>query len=184
MAVSTEAGERRARQAGGSGIARWVAVMVRGDRLVPRFARYAGASALSTLASQLTLAGLYGLGRTTAGVAGVLAFVAGAVPNYLLNRYWTWRRRGRPPVRGELLPYVAVIVANGLVAVALTIAVGHLVEPLVHARPVRAVLLGVTYQSSYAVMFVVKFAVLDRLVFRRGPAPGGAATSPAPTRSA
>jgi putative flippase GtrA len=174
MAVSPEASRHPVARAG-----RWLGAITRSDRLVVRFVRYTGSSAISTLASQLTLTGLYWLGGMSATAAGVLAFVAGAVPNYLLNRYWTWRRTGRPPVRGELLPYAAVVIGNGLVAVALTSAMGTLVEPMVHARSVQALLLAVTYQSSYVVMFVVKFTMLDRLVFRRGAAP-----SPEPTRSA
>jgi putative flippase GtrA len=166
MAVSTEPGGGSAARTERPGLAQWLSGIARSDRPMFRFVRYAGSSAVATLASQLTLAGLYWLGGTPAGLAGVLAFVAGAVPNYLLNRYWTWRRTGRPPLRGELLPYLAVIIANGLVAVALTSVVGSLLEPMVHARSVRALLLAATYQSSYAAMFVVKFAMLDRLVFR------------------
>jgi putative flippase GtrA len=146
---------------------RAVALLVRGDRAPLRFIRFSAASAVSTVASQLTLTGLYALGGSGPTMAGVLAFCAGAVPNYLLNRWWAWRRRGRPALRAELLPYAAVLLGGGLVAVGLTTAVGLLVEPAIQDRAVRAVLLGGAYQGSFALLFVVKFAVLDRVVFRR-----------------
>ncbi len=52
---------------------------------------------------------LYGLGVGTT-VDSVVAFIAGAVPNWILNRRWAWGVRGRVAVGREVVGYVAISV--------------------------------------------------------------------------
>nr|WP_235998926.1 GtrA family protein [Qaidamihabitans albus] len=130
---------------------------------------------LATVISQLTLIGILWWDGTSATVASAIAFVAGAVPNYFVARSWAWGRRGRPDFRSELLPYLAVIVTGGLTAVGLTTLASWLIEPLNVPHVARVVLLDAAFVSSYALVFLMKFALLDRLVF------AGAVRTPAAT---
>lgn len=129
------------------------------------FTRFTAGSAVATGCSQVMFLLVYGVFQAGATLAGALAFLAGAVPNFLINRWWTWGRRGRVRLRGELAPYLGVIAFNGLLAVGLTTGVEPLVTPLVEHRGVRAVVLGIVFGGSYVLLFVVKFLLLDRLVF-------------------
>jgi putative flippase GtrA len=135
----------------------------------PRFGKFVGASAVSTAISQLTLMGVYGLGGLDATLAGVCAFAAGAVPNFLINRRWAWRRSGTPPLVREVLPYLAVIVAGGLLSTGLITLADHLLQPVLANRGFRTLALDGVYVASYGLLFVVKFLILDRLVFRGEP---------------
>jgi putative flippase GtrA len=119
----------------------------------------------ATVLSQLTLTGLFWLGGVNATTASLVAFVAGAIPNFVVNWKWTWGRSGRPAVVRELLPYIAIIVGGGLAATALTTLTDHVLAPLVTDRGARTITLDIAYLSSYAILFVLKFALLDR-VFR------------------
>jgi putative flippase GtrA len=119
----------------------------------------------ATVLSQLTLTGLFWLGGVNATTASLVAFVAGAIPNFIVNWKWTWGRSGRPAVLRELLPYIAIIVGGGLAATALTTLTDHVLAPLVTDRGARTITLDIAYLSSYAILFVLKFALLDR-VFR------------------
>ncbi|HYS34578.1 MAG TPA: GtrA family protein, partial [Pseudonocardiaceae bacterium] len=102
-----------------------------------------------------------------ATTASLMAFVAGAIPNFVLNWKWTWGRSGRPALVRELLPYIAIVVGGGLAATALTTLTDHVLAPLITDRGARTITLDIAYLSSYAILFVLKFALLDR-VFRRG----------------
>jgi putative flippase GtrA len=58
------------------------------------WARYSASSVVATVVSQLAFALCYWFG-TAAIVATVVAWFAGAVPNYVLNRRYTWGRSGQ-----------------------------------------------------------------------------------------
>jgi putative flippase GtrA len=138
----------------------------RRPRLLVRLFRAATSSALATGISQVSLIGLLWWGAAPA-LASAVAFVAGAIPNYFLARRWAWGRRGTPAVRRELLPYFLVIGLTGLASVGLTTLAGHLTEPLELSGFVRIIVLDAVFLAGYAIVFVMKFALLDRIVFRR-----------------
>jgi putative flippase GtrA len=146
-----------------------------GQRLRVRFSRFTVGSVVSTLLSQATLTGLYGLGMANATEAAVVAFVAGAIPNFLINWRWTWGRHGRPALVRELVPYLAVIIGGGVTATLLTTVTDRMMGPLVTDRAWHTVVLDVAYLSSYALLAVAKFALLDRIL-RDRPASKGSAS--------
>lgn len=138
---------------------------VRRPRLLIRLFRAATSSVLATAISQVTLIGLLWWGAIPA-LASAVAFVAGAIPNFFLSRRWAWGRRGTPPMKSELMPYFGVIALTGLASVGLTTLAGWLTEPLNLSGLVRIIVLDAVFLSGYAIVFIMKFALLDRLVFR------------------
>lgn len=130
------------------------------------FSRFAAGSAVATVSSQLTFLLLFGVLGASAAVAGTLALLAGAVPNFVIQRFWTWQRTGRVGLRSEVLPYLAVIAFSGLVAVGATSGLDRLIAGTVQHHGVRTIVLAVAFAASYVLLFVLKFALLDRLVFR------------------
>ncbi len=144
-----------------------MSVPVKQPRLLVRLFRAATSSVLATAISQVTLIGLLWWGAVPA-LASAMAFIAGAIPNFFIARRWAWGRKGKPPVKGELVPYLVVIALTGVASVGLTTLAGWLTEPLGLTGLLRILVLDAVFLSSYAVVFVMKFALLDRLVFRRG----------------
>ncbi|MEW2504671.1 GtrA family protein [Amycolatopsis sp. CA-161197] len=146
-------------------------------RLAGRFFRAATSSVAATLLSQAALLTVLAIGGAP-WLASAFAFAAGAVLNFFLTRRWVWGRRGRPEVGRELLPYVVVISIGGLASVGLTTLTGHLLAPLNLPHAWWVILIDGAYVLSYALVFVVKFTMLDRFVFARGAARTPATTSP------
>lgn len=140
--------------------------------------RYTGGSVVAAAVSEVAFLTAYGLGAVPI-VASVLAFVSGAVPNYLLNRYWAWQRRGRADRTRETLPYVAIIVVTALVAIGMTTLADIWVREHIESHSWRTLLVGAAYIGTYGVMFVLKFVLFDRLIFG-----GRAAGTPATTSRA
>src|SRR5436305_14436083 len=52
-------------------------------------------------------------------VATILAFFAGAIPNWSINRRWTWKVRGRVAFGREILAYLVI---SGITLVLLSLA--------------------------------------------------------------
>ncbi len=128
--------------------------------------RYLGGSVVAALCSEVTLVVLYGLLHMAPGPASCLAWLAGAVPNFWLNRTWTWRRQGRPDLRREVLPYVAIILITLLLATVLTAAVDRWARDVATGSTARVLLVAGTFLGVYVAMFVLRFLLLDRLFSR------------------
>lgn len=137
----------------------------RHSRVARVFTRFAAGSMVAAVCSQLTFLLLFGVLGASAAVSGTVAFLAGAVPNFVIHRFWTWQRSGRRGMRREVVRYVAVITVNGLLATAVTAGADRLVGTAIDDHALRTALLAVIFGASYVLLFVLKFALLDRLVF-------------------
>ncbi len=128
--------------------------------------RYTGASVVATICSEATFVLLYGPAHVSPGWSSVVAWFAGAVPNFWLSRRWAWQRKGGVSLRRELAPYAVIILATLALATVTTSAVDALLRHLGTSASVRVTLAAVAFFAVYVVMFGLRFVLLDRL-FRR-----------------
>ncbi len=135
-------------------------------RLVPKLVRYFTGSVVATASSEVVFVLLYGVLAMGTIWASVLSWLAGAVPNFWLNRNWAWQRTGRPSLRHEVLPYVVIILTTLILA---TIATG-LADRWLHQQgtssTLRVVLVAAVFLGVYVAVFVVRFFLLERLFNR------------------
>lgn len=149
------------------------------------WSRFTLSSVFAATVSQLVFLISYGFGALPL-VASISAFVAGAVPNYLVNRRWTWQRRGRAGLR-ELLPYTMIVLGTFGIAALVTTVADSWADSLLVPHFWQVLLVGGAYLGTYGVMFVIKFQLFDRLVWARRPAAPPAQSSadrPEPARQA
>lgn len=79
-----------------------------------RFSRFVLVAVAALAASQLTLTLLLGVANMSAGMAGSVSAVTGALVSYVLSR-WAWERKGRPDLLRETLPFWAISVGAWIV---------------------------------------------------------------------
>jgi len=132
----------------------------------PKVVRYTGGSVVATGCSELAFVLLYGPLGVTPAWSSVVAWLAGAVPNYWLNRAWAWRRQGRPSVRRELLPYALIVGVTLLLATLATRAADRALTGAQTSGHARVALVAATFLGVYVVMFVLRFFMFDRLFAR------------------
>ena len=137
--------------------ARWVRVW-----------RYTASSAIAAATSAVVFAAGYALGWGTV-VDNVLAFLAGAVPNWVLNRSWAWQRRGPVHVRREVLLYAAVSLLSLAASTAATAWAGRRAPSLTHDAALQVALVAGTYVATYGVLFVARYLVYELVVFADPP---------------
>jgi putative flippase GtrA len=108
-----------------------------------------------------------------------VAFVAGAIPNWVLNRRWAWEKRGREGVARESALYVLVSIVS---LVASSVATKATALAVVHTNhTARDLLVTFSYMASVVVLSVLKYLVYDRFVFvdkRKARAAGSAGAAP------
>lgn len=132
------------------------------------FLRYGAGSLVAMGCSELVLIGSYDVLGLGPEAATILAWVAGALPNYVLNRRWAWRstdRRSRGERGRELGLYWVITLVTAAAAVAATTGMDALIRGSVTARGEQSLLLAAAYLFAYGVVFIAKFVLFDRWVF-------------------
>jgi putative flippase GtrA len=136
----------------------------RSSPLAARVTRYTLGSVVALVTSVVVFAALYVLGAGTTACS-VAAFVAGAVPNWILNRRWAWRVRGRVAFGREIVGYIVVSI---LALVASSLATGW-TQTQVRSIPahhgIRVALVTLSYVAVQALLFVAKFIAYEHWVF-------------------
>lgn len=126
--------------------------------------RYTASSVLAAATSAVVFAAVYALGVGNVP-ANVLAFLAGAVPNWVLNRSWAWQRSGRVHVGREVVLYAVVSLASLAASSAATGWAGHAARTVTADATLRVLLVAGAYVVTYGVLFVVKYVIYELVVF-------------------
>jgi putative flippase GtrA len=132
-----------------------------------KITRYAIGSVIALTTSIVVFAVMYVIlgGRHTT-ICSIAAFVAGAVPNWILNRRWAWKLKGEVAFLREIVAYIAI---SGVVLVASSLGTGVMQTWVKgHVTPhhgVRVILVTGAYVFVQAVLFVAKFVVYEHWVF-------------------
>lgn len=138
---------------------------LRDNPFAGKVTKYALGSVFALVTSVIVFGVLYvmGVGTTADSIA---AFVAGAVPNWILNRRWAWEMTGKVEVAREVVGYLIVsvvaLVASSLGTGLAQSWVKHTVAP---GHGIRVVLVTGAYVLVQAILFVAKFLVYEHWVF-------------------
>lgn len=90
-------------------------------------------------------------------VANLVAVVIATIPNYLLNRYWVWNKRGKNSVTRELAPYWIMAVLGALLSSLLIWIADQFTDATL-------VFLAANF-IAFGVVWVLKFFVLEKYLF-------------------
>ena len=121
--------------------------------------RYSGVSIVAIAVTQSSLwIGLVVIHWPAVG-ANIVAVSIGALPAYLLNRSWVWRRTERHSVRDEILPFWAYSLAG----LALSSVLVGIADQWSSSTPI-VMLANLT---TYGLLWVGKFFLLEKILFRR-----------------
>ncbi|MGH3321108.1 MAG: GtrA family protein [Streptosporangiaceae bacterium] len=133
---------------------------------VVRLTRYGIGSAVGAVVAEAVFVLSYALfDHITPTMASAIAFFAGAVPKYFLNRDWVWGERDGSRRWRELARYAAVVVFSIAVSATTTTLVEARAGAVSGDHSVRVLLVGATYAVTFVVLFFVRYIVFDKLVF-------------------
>jgi putative flippase GtrA len=107
---------------------------------------------------------LYVLGASTTACT-ISAFVAGAIPNWTMNRRWTWKVEGRVAFGREILAYV-VVSASTLVALSLATAwTHHHVQGIPAGHGIRVALVTASYFGVLVLLYAIRYFLYEFWIF-------------------
>jgi putative flippase GtrA len=90
--------------------------------------------------------------------SNLVSVSAGAVPNYLINRRWTWSQTGKNRLWGEIVPFW---VMSALGMILSLIAVDYAEE-----RWDSTAINAMAQLAGFGVLWIAKFLVLDKVMWR------------------
>jgi putative flippase GtrA len=135
-----------------------------------RFIRYAAGSALATLTSAGTFAVVFHFNGGPR-LASLAAFLTGAAVNFVAGRFWAWKRQGPVRLRRDMVAYLALSISIALAATVVTSLTDHYARRSDVLADNLGLVVEAAYFATYGAMFLLKFAILDRVVFRPRPRP-------------
>jgi putative flippase GtrA len=138
--------------------------VLRRSPLGARITRYTLGSIVAAATSAVVFALLYVMGVGTT-VCSVSAFVAGAIPNWILNRKWAWQVTGKIAFGREVFAYIAVSAVTLLATTVSTAWTQHQVQAIPAHHGIRVILVTASYLAVFAILFVARFAVYELWIF-------------------
>ena len=129
-----------------------------------KLTRYTIGSVIALATSIVVFAVLYVLHVNTT-ICSIAAFVAGAVPNWILNRRWAWKIRGQVSIMREIVGYIAISIAVLVMSSAATGWTSSAVQGIPAHHGIRVLLVTGAYVAVQAFFFGVKYLVYEHWVF-------------------
>lgn len=127
--------------------------------------RYSVTSIVSVIVSEASFVILFGVHLAPARTSSIMATLIGAVPSYLMNRYWAFERREKNRFMQEIVPYLGVAIIGLLFSTwSVDFADSH--QGLVSGSKLLSFLwVDGAYFGSFAVLWVAKFMFLNKILF-------------------
>ena len=136
-----------------------------GHPLRGKVTKFAIASALAAITSAIVFPVMYVLGASTTACT-IVAFFAGAIPNWTLNRRWTWKVEGRVAWGREILAYCVISVTTLVILSLVTGWVDHLVQRnIAPGSGLRVLLVTGSYFLVLAVLYGLRFFLYEHWIF-------------------
>ncbi|MEO7555634.1 MAG: GtrA family protein [Acidimicrobiales bacterium] len=132
---------------------------LRQSELVVKFFKYAVTSAVSVFISQGSLFVMASIWEWDPVVSNLVSVALGTVPSYWMSRAWVWSKSGKSSLYAEVIPFW-ILTFLGLGLSTLFVWIFH------RSWPDNKLLVNVGNISGFGVLWVAKFFILDRLLFK------------------
>ncbi len=126
--------------------------------MIAKLIKYGAASGAGIVASQSVLIFCLVVLDFAAITSNLIAVTVGAVPNYMINRAWTFNKTGTHSFTREVLPFWLMAIFGLVLS---TFAVAWVDDRWGD----NVVLISGTSIASFGVLWVAKFIILDRVLF-------------------
>ncbi|HEY8527388.1 MAG TPA: GtrA family protein [Acidimicrobiales bacterium] len=128
------------------------------SRLVQKLVKYSAASAAGVLVGQATLVFCLEVLDWPALGANLASVTLGCVPNYTINRYWTWQQTGQNRLWGEVIPFWFMAAAGALLSMLAVAFADH--------QWGTTLAVAIANLAGFGVLWIAKFLVLDKIMWR------------------
>jgi len=126
---------------------------------ISKWAKYSAASMSGVVTSTGTLFVLLEVVEMSPVWSNIIAVTLGAIPNYLVNRAWTFQKRGAHSFTREVLPFWGMAILGLIIS---TFAVAWAAERWED----NTLVILLANIASFGVLWVARFFILERVLFK------------------
>ncbi|MDQ1392601.1 MAG: hypothetical protein QOF30_1578 [Acidimicrobiaceae bacterium] len=127
--------------------------------------RYLLVSVMNVVLGEVVLGLSYLFLHWSALTAAVVAVAVATIPAYFLNRTWVWGRTGRSHMVKEVIPFWTLAVVYLVLSVGAAQAAETGARSLTASRPLQTMIIMSAILIASAVLWLIRFFVLDTLIF-------------------
>lgn len=127
--------------------------------------RYGTISVVSTVISLTGLFLFYRILGLSPGWSNIWATIIATIPYYYLNRIWVFKKRGRSHLTKEVIPFWAIAFASLLLSTLAVRFAGYEARSIA-SKTTRAGILLIANFTTYGLLWLMKFFVFNKLLFR------------------
>lgn len=120
--------------------------------------RYSSASAVAVFVYLVVLVVCRDVLHWAEMTSHLISVGLSSIPNYLINRTWTWQQQGKNRLWGEVVPFWVMAFLGAVLSI---IFVAYVKE-----RSDATWALAAANLSAFGVLWMAKFLVLDKLMWR------------------
>jgi putative flippase GtrA len=131
------------------------------DRYGGKMLRYSSVSFIGIVITQGLIVVFYKGLDWPAWFANFLAVTISSGPAYILNRAWVWDKHSAHSFTREVLPFWAMALAGLLLSTAAVAVVSGYTD--------ATIAISITSVASFGVLWLGKFMILERILFRGEP---------------
>lgn len=134
----------------------------------PDFAKLWRYATISVVSTAISLTGLFLFYRVlglSPGWSNIWATVIATIPYYFLNRIWVFKKRGRSHLTKEVLPFWAIAFAS-LILSTLAVRFAGYEARSIASETTRAGILVMANFATYGILWLMKFFVFNKILFR------------------
>lgn len=128
--------------------------------------RYVYVSLFTAPIGQVLLFLFYEVGKLNPLLSNVLAVTISTTPNYLLNRFWVWRKKSVTNIRNEILPYWMLAFSGLGISTILVYFADSIWETWIAINLANAI--------GYTFLWGAKYFILEKYLFKES------STAPSP----
>jgi putative flippase GtrA len=124
-----------------------------------KLARFGAVSAFNVVVGQILLFSAQTALGWSPLASNTFSVSVGAVPAYFLSRYWVWERRGRNQLMREVVPFWTLALIGFAISSLAVWKVSSQWDP-------GPLVINLTNLAAFGVVWVSKFLILDRVLFK------------------
>ena len=124
-----------------------------------KLVKYSAASVAGVITSTITLNLCLFVFDLDAVISNIIAVTLGSIPNYLINRAWTFNKRDSHSFTREILPFWLMAILGLVIS---TFAVAWADD----RWDGNAIALNLANLGSFGVLWIAKYFVLERVLFK------------------
>lgn len=138
--------------------------------MIRKFWKYAMTSVVGVTLGQSLIFLFASILDWPAGAANITAVAISTGPTYYISRHWVWQKRGKHSLGAEVIPFWVMTFLGLLLSTVIVVL-------LERQYPDTKILVNVGNIMGFGLLWVAKFFVLDRVLFKvthehpEGPAP-------------